>query len=127
MYGDDTDYKAAMAADDIGTFLRRWGRVPVRDFKEKYGTVRVYCSLGWYNLHSLFYPGYAFRQFPQWLWAFDVYHGHKLLYYTGLQWLSYHYHKFLYRLAYKRAVAKYPDIRENILCAADWDELLKGL
>lgn len=123
----DKELQAAYAAEDIGLFLRRVGRVPVREYKEKYGTVRVYCNLGWYNLHCIFYPGYAYCQFPKWLWHLDVYYGNKLLRYTGIQWLSVKYHIFLYRLAYKRAVAKYPEIRQQILGSADWSELLKGL
>lgn len=129
MQTTDTEYKeiqAACAAEEIGLFLRKW-RVPVRDYKEKYGTVRVYTDLGWYNLHSIFYPGYVYCQFPEWLWSFDVYHGHKLLKYTGINWLSVKLHMFLYRLAYKKAVAKYPEIRDNILNFADWSDLLKGL
>ena len=126
MLQKDKEYQAACAAEEIGLFLRKW-HVPVRDYKEKYGTVRVYCNLGWYNLHDVFYPGYAYSQFPKWLWGFDVYHGHKVLKYTGLNWLSVRYHMFLYRYAYKKAIVKYPEIRDNILNSADWNELLKGL
>jgi len=35
--------------------------------------------------------------------------------------------RFIYRLAYKRALKKYPFIREEILCAADFSELLEDL
>jgi len=37
------------------------------------------------------------------------------------------YQKFIYRRAYKKAIEKYPAIRENILCAADYPNLLEGL
>lgn len=45
------------AAEFIGTELKRRARIGVTQYKEKFGTVRVYCSLGWYNLHSIIYPG----------------------------------------------------------------------
>lgn len=34
---------------------------------------------------------------------------------------------FIYRRAYKLAVRKWPNLREEITCAADYSELLKGL
>lgn len=119
--------KAEAAAEMIGTFLLKWGRVPVRDYKEKYYTVRVYCNLGWYNFHDIFYPGHTYYKFSKRGILFDSKWGHVILKYTGLQFLSFHYHKFLYRLAYKRALKAFPEIRENILCCADWEEYLKGL
>lgn len=123
----DKQSQAAYAAEEIGLFLRKWGRVPVRQYKEKYGTVRVYCNLGWHCLHDIFYPGYVYCQFPKWLWGFDVYHGPKVLKYTGLNWLSVKYHMFLYRYAYEKAIAKYPEIRDNILNFADHKNLLERL
>jgi hypothetical protein len=113
-------------AREIFLYLRKF-RVPVRDCKEKYGTVRVYTGLGWTSIHSIFYPGYVYSQFPQWLWTFDVYYGDKLLYYSGLSWLSYKVHAWAYRKAYKNAIDKYPEIRDNILNSADYKELLKEL
>lgn len=127
MKNEHIELQADDAAYYIGTFLKKWGRVPVRDMKEKYGTVRVYCKLGWDNLHDIFYPGYAYYQFPKWLKNFDIYYGDKIIKYTGLGFVSFYYHKFLYRLAYKKAIAKYPEIRYSILCSADWTEYLKGL
>lgn len=124
---EEVEIQAASASEEIGLFLLKWGRVPVRDFKEKYGTVRVYCSLGWNSLHNIFYPGYAYYQFPDWLRNLDIYHGDKILRCTGFGLVSFHFHKFLYRLAYKRALKKYPTIRENIIGSADWPEFLKGL
>ena len=114
------------AARYIAHFLRRWGRVGVRDYKEKWGTVRVYCSLGWHQFHCITHPGHCYSRYPKWLWRWDVYHGSRLIpFLTG--WAILPYHRWLYRLAYKRAVAKWPHLKEEITSAADYPELLEGL
>jgi len=46
------------AIEFIATRLKRW-RVPVRDFKEKYGTARIYLSLGWSTPYDFTHPGHA--------------------------------------------------------------------
>lgn len=35
--------------------------------------------------------------------------------------------RFIYRLAYRIAIRKWPHLRQEILNGADWDETLKGL
>jgi hypothetical protein len=122
-YGDeDFKYWADLdkAAVFIGDVCRTWGRISVRQVKEKYGTVRVYCSLYCENLHDLFYPGYVYIQHkPYRLWTFP--------FFVWLRFLTRPYQKFVYRLAYQLAVKKWPHITKEILCCADWPELLKGL
>jgi hypothetical protein len=100
-------------------------RIPVYDAKEKWGTVRVSCTFGWYSLHDVVYPGYHFNQFPRWLQVLD----YKVLS-TFVQYaskLAEPYHRKVYRRAYENAVRKYPHHRTAILEWADWPELLKGL
>ena len=129
-WGDGFKYfdDVGEAADFIGDYLRKWGRVGVRQTKEKYGTVRVYCSLGWSNLHDLLWPGYVYNQWKSpWLWKLEVYFWPKVFHRTGLGYLSYVYHKLLYRRAYKLAVKRWPHIRKEILNGADYRELLRGL
>lgn len=105
------------AAEYIGLGLRRWGRIAVSDYKEKYGTVRVYCSLGWYNLHSVTHPGYACYR---WLWTSRVPM-------TWLNWAVVPFQKWLYRRYYHSALKRWPHLREEILSCADYHELLVGL
>ena len=73
VWGDkDVDWQGIDdAASYIGDGLRFWGRVSVSQYKEKYGTVRVYCSLGLWDWHQLTHPGYAFNQWPKWLWPLN--------------------------------------------------------
>jgi len=113
------------AASYIGQGLRKWGRVDVKQFKEKYGTVRVYCRLGVGMFHQLIWPGYCSNQYPyKWLWLADL----KLMWlWRLLNHAVVPYHKYLYRKYYANAVQKWPHLREEILCCADFDELLKGL
>lgn len=128
-WGDDFQYfeDVGRCADEIGAFCVRWGRIGVTCTKEKYGTVRVYCILGAHSLHALLFPRYVFRHptFPAWLYRLD----YKL---TGpafrvlsrpVSW----YQSKIYRLAYYRALKRYPHIKEEILTDADYPEYLEGL
>lgn len=105
--------------------LRRWGRINVRQTKEKWGMIRCYCSLGWYNLFSITHPGwvsYKVAGYPKWLMSFDIFVLSRII--PHLNYIIVPYHKWLYRRLYKNCVKKYPHLREEILCMADFPELL---
>lgn len=112
------------AAEYIYNYLLRW-HCPVRDHKEKWGTVRVYTSLHWergWLFQHLFYPNYVYYQFPRWVRTVD--------YWIPTHWLNPILHPFycwLYRRAYQDAILKWPHLRLEILNGADYDELLVGL
>jgi len=112
------------AASYIGDFLRKWGRVGVRQTKEKYGTVRVYCGLGWSQLHSITHPGHCFGRYPQWLWSLDCLYLSKVV--RLLNFIVVPYHKWLYNKAYQNAIMIWPHIKEEILVDADWAEFIEG-
>lgn len=106
------------AATYIGQMCRSWGRIDAHD-KEKYGTVRVYVMFGCKDLHSLLYPGYAYVRGNYRLMTFP--------FLAPLRPLVSWWQPFIYRLAYKRALRKWPRIRIEILLCADYPELLEGL
>jgi hypothetical protein len=112
-------------ANEIGEPLRKWYRIHISQCKEKFGTVRVYCSFGWYLLHDVIYPGHHFNRFPPWLQAVD----YRLLgpIVHQLSRITMPIQIAAYRRAYKLAVKKYPHYRTAILAHADWPEYLKGL
>lgn len=118
-----------MSADEaaymIRDYLIKYGRVNVRDAKEKFGSVRVYCSLGFWSVYSIFYPGYYFVRWPSWLYKIDLVVGARLV--RILNFLIVPYHKWLYRRAYAKAIERFPYIRYNILYCADYPDLLRGL
>lgn len=120
LWGDnDVDWKGINdAAYFIGLNLRRWGRVPVTDIKEKFGTVRVYCRFGWYTLHDVTHPGWAYFQTPLWLACIPMRWANKVVI---------PYHEWLYKFLYGRAVKIWPHLKAEILSGADWPELLKHL
>lgn len=120
-------YQVGESAEYIGYFCRRWGRLNVTSMKEKYGTVRVYCSFGYLSLHILLYPGYVFKRpyWPNWLWKLDVYYISKV--FNFFQPLIFIWQKFIYRLAYKKALKKWPMIRKEILACSDYPEFLENL
>lgn len=109
------------AAEYIYMYLRRW-RVPVRDYKEKYGTVRVYTGLhwerGWLFMH-LFKPDHMYYRFPRWVRTVD--------FWIPAHWLNIVIHplyKHLYTRAYGNALKRWPHLRREILSGADYSELL---
>jgi len=118
-----------MSADEAACLIRdyliKYGRVDVRDAKEKFGSVRVYCSLGFHSVYSIFYPGYYYVRWPSWLYKIDLAIGVKFV--RLLNFLIVPYHKWLYRRAYAKAIEKFPYIKHNILYCADYSELLRGL
>lgn len=126
-WGDGFEYfgEVGRAADEIGTFCKRWGRIGVTQTKEKYGTARVYCGFGIHQLFSLTHPGYAFSRYPKWLWTIDCLYISKIFSFLRINKVIVPYQTWVYRLAYKRALKKYPMIREEILDGADYTELLQ--
>ena len=125
-WGDGFEYfnDVGEAAYYIGNFLRKWGRVGVRDTKEKYGTVRVYLSLGWRQLHCITHPGHCFSRYPDWLWHLDCLYLSKAV--RLLNCIVGPYHIWLYNKAYQNAIKKWPHIKEEILVMADFPELIDG-
>lgn len=122
-WGDESiDWKGISdAASYIYYYLRRW-RVPVRDHKEKYGTVRVYTGFGFergWLFNQLLKPGHMYYRFPMWVRKID--------YWIPIDWLNpvlIPFHKWLYTRAYGNAIKKWPHLRAEILYGADHYELL---
>ena len=102
-------------------------RVPVRDIKEKRGSIRCYTGLGWNSFHDVTHPGYAYGQYPNWLWLFNIYYSPYIMKYSGLAYLSYKLHCWAYRRAYKKAIKAAPHLKKEITIHADYPELLEGL
>lgn len=127
-WGDeDVDWNGINdAAAYIGYWLRKWARMDVRDVKEKFGTVRVYVSLGWSGVYSIYRPGYCW--YPKW-WPVKL--DNWLTYHTPVfKWINYvviPVHKKLYAWRYKKAVQKWPHLYDEIVSSADWGELFEGV
>lgn len=110
------------AAAFIARGLRAW-RISVSDYKEKWGTVRVYCRLGWYQFHDITHPGYHYSRYPAWLWNLDCRYSGSWIY-TVLNWVVIPIHSLVYGWMYHRAVRRWPHLRREILSCADYRELL---
>jgi len=123
-WGDkDFDWEALYKAIDyIDLNLVRWGRVNIRQSKEKFGTARIYCSLGWYQFHNITHPRSCFSRYSKWLWKLDCKYGSKII--SPLRFIIIPYHKWLYRKVYYLACKKYPHIKREICCTANYIELL---
>lgn len=110
------------AARWIATQLVRYGRVNVRDYKEKWGTVRVYLSFGWHQFHSITHPRHCYSRYPKWLWHLDCKYGNLIL--RPISQPVLRYQTWLYRKVYQLAVKKWPHLEKEITRAADYRELL---
>lgn len=107
------------AAQFIGEGLAKWGRINVSQYKEKWGTVRIYCSFGWTDLHSVIFP--QVNWYPE---------GSRWMRYVTLEWLNWAVipiQKRVYRHYYKQAIRRWPHLKDAILNSADWHEPLEGL
>lgn len=111
------------AAHFVRDYLVKWGRIGVRDYKEKWGTVRVYCDLGWHSLLSITHPGYVhYGPYPKWLMSIDIWHLSRVVPLLN-RWVV-PIHEYVYKMAYLRAVQKWPHLAEELLNGADFPELL---
>lgn len=122
------------AAYEIGQFCRRWGKIQVTQTKEKYGTARVYCHFGISTIHDLIWTGHSYNRWEQKLGKFgkvcfliDWNIIYRIIKFTRANYLISRYQAFIYRLAYKRAMKKYPHIKGAIKHGADFHELLTDL
>lgn len=111
------------AAQEIGDYCRKWGRIQVTSTKEKYGSARVYCHFGLHQIHSISHPGYVYNQYPKWLWTLDCNYGSKLL--IPIQGIVVKWQTYIYNKAYQKALKKYPHIRQEILSCADYREYIQ--
>lgn len=103
---------------------RRYGRLG-GDIKEKWGQARFYARFGHLSLHTLVYPGYVYNQFPDWLWRLDcAIIGPSLRFL--FERLFARWQMKAYNTAYQRCLKKYPHLRAELLCGADWPELIRG-
>ena len=112
------------SASEIGLFLVRWGRIGVHQTKEKFGTVRVYCHLGWNSFYEILWPRRMWI-LKWWPYRLDLKISDVVM--PILNKIVLPYHKWLYRRAYGNAVKKRPHLREEILCCADFGVYLEGV
>ena len=112
------------AANYLGDYGRKWGRLGGQT-KEKYGSIRWYANFGYLTLHTLIYPGYVYSKFPRWLWVLDCkYFGPFLQYFFETKFIGWQI--FIYNRAYQNALKKWPHLRAELLCSADYPEYIKG-
>ena len=111
------------AAAYIGLGLRRWGRINVWQYGEKYGTALVSCSLGFTSLNQLTHPGYCYNQWPKWAFRLTFTWAAHILVRT-LNLFFYPYHLWLYKHYYRKAREKWPHLAQEIYRGADWYELI---
>lgn len=126
-WGDeDVDWKGIDdAAYYIAHWLKTWVRMPIQDYKEKFGTVRVYCGFGWYGLYPIWRPSYHW--YPKW-WPMrlDFWIANTWLW-TQLNRVVVKVQQRAYAWRYKKAVQKWPHLYKEIVSAADYGELFEGV
>lgn len=113
------------AIDIIRNITYKYGRFGGQ-IKEKFGCVRFYVHFFDGTLHSLLYPGHSYvraRRFYYWI---DLPILSKFFKYTGVGKLILWWQQKIYNIAYQKAIAKYPHLKDEILCDADYPELIDG-
>lgn len=125
VWGDeDFDWKSLGEAIDLmHCFMSKWGRIGV-DSKEKYGTARLY--INWFDgsLYSMVKPGYYYYRWPNWFHVIDYNVIRNISNCTGFTYIFRKYQEKIYSLAYKKAIKRWPSIEEEIVCCADYPELI---
>lgn len=113
------------AAYYIGHWLATWARMPVTDYKEKWGTVRVYCGFGVAGFYALWRPQHMW--YPKW-WPMklDFWFTYKTPIFEWLNRLVIPLQKRAYVWRYKRAVQKWPHLYKEIVSMADYGKLFEG-
>jgi hypothetical protein len=124
-WGDDFDFSGVEnAAEFIAEYIAKYGRIIVMQYKEKFGTVRVYCSVGFNCFYSLLNPRKIYIN-PKWPYLLDL----KISAFLSplMNFVLRPLQKYVYRRAYKLAIKKYPHLKEEILYSCDYPEFLGGL
>jgi len=122
--GNDICYQISEISYYIGGWLRRWARMDILQYKEKFGCVRVYCIFGWTSFSSITHPGYCYSHYGKVGMFINQLTSSMFKY---LNWIIIPIHKKMYRYRYTQAVKKWPQYKNEILCWADWYEELRGL
>lgn len=129
------------AASFIHNYCVRWARLGGQS-KEKYGTVRFYCCFH-SMIHDLVWPSHCWLRYNQKSWwifplrplvpilgpifkwiDFNIY---PMRIFDWLRSLIRVYQGKVYTRAYRLAVQKWPHLEKEILCCADFDELLTSI
>jgi len=105
--------------------LKRWGRIQVHQAKEKFGTARVYCHLGFSGLWWLWKPGHVYYRGPKWMPKWMNWPPYWITSAVNLVFVPYQ--ARVYRTVYKKAVRQWPHLVCEITHDADFNELLDGL
>lgn len=112
------------AVDIIYDTCIRWGRFGGQ-CKEKFGCIRFYVKFKPLSFEALIYPGYYYRKFPPWISTLDdKVFSPVLQFFFGKLWNKWQ--RKVYNWAYQRALRKYPHLWDEILCDADFPELIEG-
>lgn len=116
------------AIDFFGTSMRFW-RVPMRDYKEKFGQLRCYWSPGWTSCHDVTHPGHAYIRYKKGSLAYHLQYSKLVnrIFQVALYPLSRTFHIWAFRRCIRKTIAKWPHLRGELTLAVDFSELLEDL
>lgn len=107
----------------IGRWLRTWTRLSVFDIKEKFGSLRIYCHFGWDCFYSIWRPSHCWIS-PWWPYRLDLAVSKYVMPIINILIIPLQKKAYVWR--YKKAVEKWPHLRDEILSDADYGELFEG-
>ena len=125
-WGDNTfDWKGLDDAGEyISCWLVRWTRLSVAQVKEKFGTLRIYCSFGWSSFHAIVWPQHMWVH-KYWPYKLDLVISRFLMPIINRVMIPIQRKAYAWR--YKKAVEKWPHLKDEIVSMADFGELFEGV
>lgn len=122
---EDFDWKGLNDAGEyISGWLVRWMRQPIFQTKEKFGTLRIYCSFGWSSFYSIWRPRHCWIA-KWWPYKFDLWISNFIM--PTLNKVVVPAQQKAYAWRYKKAVQKWPHLYAEIVSCADAGELFEGV
>jgi hypothetical protein len=127
-WGDeDVDWEGINdAAYYIAHWLKTWARLGVLDYKEKFGTVRVYCSFGFHSFYSIWRPSHCWIS-KRWPYKLDLWIASETPIMDWINAVVIPIQMKAYAWRYKKAVQKWPHLYKEIVSQADHGELFEGV
>lgn len=112
-------------AHEIGSSLRKYGRIGVTNTKEKHGLVRVTCHFGFFTLHDIIYPGVKYTRFSKRINNLDLDYISDVV--MKISPFLEPIQERVYKEVYKYYIKKYPQFKKEILEGADYKTIVEEL
>lgn len=126
-------YKHKEEMNAVAQYLKgamlRWSTIILTEarYKSNGSFIAVTVNFEPDSLLEVCYPGQgSYYLCPKWFTDFDVKYGKAIVNLTGLKWILTFWNKLIYKRAYKSALKKWPQYRNEIVKGAMYTKLVKS-